>query len=404
MSRLRIIEAGLELSDEIDEEDDEEALAQFRQERALRREADELRKYIASLDAIIGKPAPRINKPRVGTLSDGVTAIDTARIAANKISESSQGKSAGYRRRFIDMFGDASIREIKRADVDRWIDAVAGLPNVNYLPPKERQASLSALLDMRADLDVPAVDSVVPQRHLDWLRSVLNYGVQKAIIEANVAAGIKVPASSRAYADRRQPFSPTQLREVLNVAERVWKDDTRLWYLRLAVYSGARPDELAQLKYDDFRSEDGIPFADIHDLDGRTIKNASSVRKVPLHPQLISAGILDFIEKRKGKAGDNVWGFERQTQGYHSYATRAFRSNILKLCDSVQRNGEPDKRLVWYGLRHSFADACRNGGVRDDARRALMGHVEQGAAGGYGAGFGLRVLADEIAKADPLKS
>jgi integrase len=48
--------------------------------------------------------------------------------------------------------------------------------------------------------------------------------------------------------------------------------------------------------------------------------------------------------------------------------------------------GIKDKLVTLHSWRHMFADKCRAAGVADSVRYSLMGHSENGAAGGYGSG------------------
>lgn len=397
--RVAVLTAALSAPAD-DPRDHAEELQAFTDEKTLRRDLEAAQEQLERLDAVVGPVATPERKAK-GT---SITAADDEMRKKRHLTPVTTGKYDLYRRHFTDLFGDIAVAEITYQHVDEYVDAVAGLPNANLLGPKERTLSVEELLELRSDRDLPAVGKASIIKHVDWLKAVLNYSEGRRWIASNPARKVEIPETqqSKLYAARRRAFSPKQLREIMETASGVWADDPRLWYLRLCVYSGARPDEAAQLDKHDIREEDGVHFADIHNLDGKTIKNESSVRRVPIHPELVALGFLDFVAERKP---GRLFGFPRTKKGEHEHATRYFRDSILRHCSScLGADGEPDKRLVWYSIRHSFADACRNGGVRDSVRWALMGHVEQGASGGYGEGFDLVTLAAEIAKVDPLRS
>jgi integrase len=396
-SRVRLLTAALAAPLGNPASDAEEVQA-IGDERTLRRQLAEAQEEAAELAAIIGPAAPARSRANP---AEGVKAIEALRRSHKKQREITTGKYDLYLRHFTDLFGDIGVREITYTHVDEYIDAVAGLPNANYLNPAQRQLSVEELLELRADKEIPGVGRETVVKHVDWLKALLNFAEAKRVIASNPARKAMIPETleSRRYSNKREPFSASQLREVVAKAEEVWADDPRLWYLRLCVYSGVRPDEGAQLDVFDVKKEGAISYIEVHDID-KTIKNRSSVRKVPLHPRLLELGFLEFVA---GRGKGRVFGFNRTKKGEHEHATRNFRGPILKNCPScLDANGEPDRRLVWYSIRHSFADACRSGGVSDAARWRLMGHVETGASGKYGKGFNLAKLAAEIAKADPL--
>ena len=58
--------------------------------------------------------------------------------------------------------------------------------------------------------------------------------------------------------------------------------------------------------------------------------------------------------------------------------------------------------MTLHSMRHRFIDAARDAGVPDDRRKAIVGHTELGAHGKYGRGAGLKALATEMARVDPL--
>src|SRR5205814_4112800 len=64
--------------------------------------------------------------------------------------------------------------------------------------------------------------------------------------------------------------------------------------LRLCAYTGARIGELAQLRRDDVGVSGTVPFLSIGEGDGQSVKNAASVRRIPLHKE-----VADFVEYAK---------------------------------------------------------------------------------------------------------
>jgi integrase len=68
------------------------------------------------------------------------------------------------------------------------------------------------------------------------------------------------------------------------------------------MYTGARINELAQLHVSDIKVKDGIHYFNVTTLDDsgtkakdKRVKNNRSHRAVPIHPQLIGLGFLDYV-------------------------------------------------------------------------------------------------------------
>jgi hypothetical protein len=77
------------------------------------------------------------------------------------------------------------------------------------------------------------------------------------------------------------------------------RGEAAFWLPLLALYSGARLNELAPLTVRDVKRDEpsGLHYMTvIEDTEGgRTVKTEGSLRAVPIHPELIRIGILEFV-------------------------------------------------------------------------------------------------------------
>jgi integrase len=183
------------------------------------------------------------------------------------------------------------------------------------------------------------------------------------------------------------------LKSILEKAQTTWSKSGRdidlLMMLRVLIYTGARPLEIAQLRPCDV--ENGV--ISINDHDGKEIKNKASIRDIPIHPE-----IADFEEFAKS-GGQLVF---KTYETIQDRKAEALSSRFTKLIR--QQLKITDQRKTLYSLRHSFADACRNAGIPYGIRYQLMGHVESNKnAAGYGIGASIETLKRELAKVDPLQ-
>ena len=209
----------------------------------------------------------------------------------------------------------------------------------------------------------------------------------------NPAEDVRAPRDTRSSDKKgRRPFSSQELKSVLEKAQTTWskpgRDTDLLMMLRVLIYTGARPLEIAQLRPCDV--ENGV--ISINDHDGKLIKNEASIRDVPIHP-----AIADFELFAKSGGQLAFKSFEtiqdRKAEALSSRFTKLIRHQ-LKITD---------QRKTLYSLRHSFADACRNANIPHGIRYQLMGHVESNKnAAGYGTGASIETLRRELAKVDPL--
>ncbi|WBU62731.1 hypothetical protein [Paracoccus aerodenitrificans] len=96
------------------------------------------------------------------------------------------------------------------------------------------------------------------------------------------------------------PFTLEEIRKLfaqpgLNLSS---ERNALFWNAHLAVYTGARREELAGLETDDITQQNGVPVIFIRSNSHRTLKNGQSERFVPVHPDLIKLGFLDYVASR----------------------------------------------------------------------------------------------------------
>lgn len=233
-------------------------------------------------------------------------------------------------------------------------------------------------------------------KKLGFIRLLLGIAKGRGIVESNPAEGAELPPPKRAV-DLRKPYSPEQVQTVMTATAGMRESDPAMYWLpRLAKWTGARLNELHQIRRCDLIERDGVQGIRITDEGEHvpgirmTLKNAGSRRWVPLHQEL-----------------SNFWLWaQAQPEGpllpvkadKYGNVSAAFSKRYGKLLRNVCKI--KDEEVAFHSWRHLFADKCRAAAVSADVRMALMGHSEGGAAGMYGAGDGLpaRVLAEAVSR------
>src|SRR5262249_10281853 len=101
----------------------------------------------------------------------------------------------------------------------------------------------------------------------------------------------------------------------------------------------------------------------------KTLKTASSRRRVPVHPEVIKIGFLSFAKEQKKAPGSRLFPDLKPDQyGNHaSYPLKRFRDSFLPAAITVK------PRQAFYSFRHNFRDALRQIGAPPDALQALGG-------------------------------
>src|SRR5687768_14137237 len=101
--------------------------------------------------------------------------------------------------------------------------------------------------------------------------------------------------------ERRLPYDAGDLKKLFSdeAVERRKGKPADEWLPFLALYTGGRLEELGQLRTADVREHDGVTYLAIEGGDGKRIKNRSSRRRIPVHPELVGLGFLSFVARQR---------------------------------------------------------------------------------------------------------
>ena len=128
------------------------------------------------------------------------------------------------------------------------------------------------------------------------------------------------------------------------------------------------------------------------------MKTRTSIRKVPIHPELRRLGFMSYVEGRKA-AGEEatLWPLLGSAKGLaHTAAFSKWFGNYLrrKPVSIADKRKQP-----MHAFRHLFKDMCRDAGLSEDVHDGLTGHAAGKSVGrGYGSGHSMARLYAEISK------
>ncbi len=235
---------------------------------------------------------------------------------------------------------------------------------------------------------------------LSRLLRVFNVALSEGQCDANPFYKIKPHGRpSRKPGERaRHPWPAAQLRRMVPRLSEMGPQEALT--TKILIYSGARPNEICQLRCDDVVKVDGVDALKIttEGDDRLSLKNANSLRIVPIHP-IVRAEVLAHVERRRKAGQERLFDYpyaESQRRFSHRYCHRFNRWKR-------EAFGVADKKLTAYSLRHAFQDACRNASLPPYIAYQLTGReLDDGSAAVYGVGASIKVLAKWLKKVDPL--
>ncbi|MBO1024079.1 integrase [Ochrobactrum sp. SD129] len=230
------------------------------------------------------------------------------------------------------------------------------------------------------------------------VRTVINWGRSNDPANffpaGNPLTGVKLPDYQTTPSHLRA-YTMDEASRVLTAARKETRPLFR-WLPWLCAYSGMRVSEAGALLKEDFFKVGERWFWKVTTAGGRKLKNASSERRIPVHPALVAEGLIDFVEDApagrlfKGETKDEIDVQPRMSSWVREIIT-------LEEHPELSPN---------HGWRHLFEDLCRRDRVPEEARHYMTGRTDGNSQELYGRSEvmlpGLAAAMDEI-KPIPIK-
>lgn len=103
-------------------------------------------------------------------------------------------------------------------------------------------------------------------------------------------------------------YTTEDIQSIFNLPPEIENTMWRFWIPRLALFTGARKNEILQLKPSDiFTNDSGIACISINKKDGKSVKSSAGVRIVPLHSTLIENNFLKYVSYAKKQNKGTLW-------------------------------------------------------------------------------------------------
>ena len=148
------------------------------------------------------------------------------------------------------------------------------------------------------------------RKHRGMIRTLFATAIAESMLEKNPADGVRIIEPSIEDPGRAD-YGLEDIRKILEcpiytrgTRPRGGGGEAAAWLPLMGLYTGARLEELCQLSVEDVAEEAGIPYLIITDQrPNKRVKSKDSRRPVPIHPLLVEAGFLRYVERirRQGK-------------------------------------------------------------------------------------------------------
>lgn len=180
-------------------------------------------------------------------------------------------------------------------------------------------------------------------------------------VTINPFDGLKVIEKKVSVANKRNAYTYDQMSTLFQFANKYGNKDIRYWLIMIGRYTGARMNEICQLKPND------VTVTAIH-IRGDVLKTENAKRSIPTHPKLIELGLLDWVSNCSGERLFHEW---RPVKGSFSHAgSRWFSRNNPFKSKLVGQKPAVD----YHSLRHTVATELKQAGIVSQYAAQILGH------------------------------
>ena len=303
-------------------------------------------------------------------------------------------------RLFVELHGDLPIVQIKKSHARQFREALQDMPRKRT--GKLLKASLPELAEYgRKHPEVQKIMAATVNKLLGGVQTVAVWAGDNGMVPEDVQWAD--PFSRMRLGEQEPDRSPFDLREleaifgtpVFTHGERPdgGKGEAAFWLPLLALFTGARRGELTGLRAADLAYDKVIGATSIYITadrkTGKRLKTRQSARLVPIHPELVKLGFLNFATAQAKARGESAWLFPQVAPG--TAGEKAWSKWFGRY---IRAYGVHDTAKVFHSFRHNFIDALRAANVNEEINAALVGH----SLGTVHANYGAKELARRFGK------
>jgi integrase len=250
-------------------------------------------------------------------------------------------------------------------------------------------------------------------KRLGHVRLFISFCVEKSWVDAQVLKEIDIVLAkdtARNRAKRRAskatadevvsdgylPFTDDELKLLFgpeferHVQQHQSRAAATYWIPLISLYAGTRVAEASALEVSDFPVRQGVQCIRVieHEplypgVGGSRMKTPNSRRAIPLHPQLVELGLLDYVKQRRQAGHRHLWdGLNWEDKsGYGRYPS----SDFGKLAKTVGVHIK--RRKVLHSFRSTCSQALDRAGMSAEHADRFLGHdVDNTRVTNYGRG------------------
>ena len=296
---------------------------------------------------------------------------------------------------FTRMFGDLPVDQYTEEMAIDFREKLRMLPlNINKVLPWKN-------MEMDAILEAEDVEKTLSPKtvkdHLIRMKALFRDIAERKMITFNIFKDVNIiveVSESRKF----MPFDRKELRKLFSEDSMDINHamPSRYWVPLIALYTGMRRSEIFFRTPSDIKIEHNIEFFDVNAEGDKRTKNAASIRKIPIHSDLIQLGFLTYVQRIQDMHGADASLFS-EYGNRNGQAGNKFSDWFTRYRKSLGINGAGK---VFHSFRSNFVNELERHRCDPLQIQRLTGHasnsITHDATKGYGGKFSIEDLKKTI--------
>lgn len=355
----------------------------------LKRIYDEFRGEYAPLEApvqVLPEVKPKSHPHANLKLSKAVKVFIEEKAEEKQVRASTKGQNTMRLNQLVTWTNDPAVTDITQDMLRDVMKLLSFYPKGKETSKKYRTWSLGKI--RKHEADISEEDRLSIKTRQDYIRlynSFLRW--LKTIYELSpwLDAILKAPKDTSSPNKKKAMFSQEDLLNIFSLPEYVAEDEKpyKFWLPLLALFTGARREELLQLHLSDFIIKDDtkcINITDLEDEDGgsagtRQLKNTVSRRIVPIHEELLNLGLWRYVEELRAKGCKRLFEELKPSGPDLKYGHSLSQSWYSKVLSRAGVKGDKaNGKKTFHSYRHTFISHCTHKLLPDPYVYYITGH------------------------------
>ncbi len=310
-----------------------------------------------------------------------------------------------------DEWSDENTRKHGQSRIDFMFELIDTSKPFNTLTRADARAMrdrVKEIPDRRYKDGDKVIVAHTAKKYFILFQAICRFAYAEEYHHINIADGVEFKVSGKTNS-KRQGFTQDDLTKLFNgyPYRQTPLSRTRdlyayhFWALLIALHTGARLNEICQLRICDIIQTQGYWCFHFQEQgEGQSVKTDNSIRKVPVHNLLLNNGFLDFVKSRLAESPDHELLFI----GLNYDAKNKYGK---KVSDWFNGNGKMQGYLehcaltdpedkVFHSTRHTVIQCLVDLDVEEARIASVVGHEHGSTTSRYGRGRGIRQLGDTV--------